>query len=63
MPLRDNVEKCGGAREVTDGNVLRRMRVACLVCKDAHEHARANALANPQPRTRARARAHTRINM
>ena len=42
---RDNVEKCGGAREATNDNTTRRMRVACWISKAtrarAHAHARA----------------------
>jgi hypothetical protein len=31
--LWDNVEKCGRARQVTDGNIIRRMHIACCITK------------------------------
>jgi hypothetical protein len=36
--VRDNVEKCGRAREATDGNITRRMRFACAITKATDTH-------------------------
>ena len=36
--LRDNVEKYGGAREVTDDNIIWRMRIACWIIKATGTH-------------------------
>jgi hypothetical protein len=33
VPLRDNVEKYGTARQVTDDNIVRRVRFACWKTK------------------------------
>jgi hypothetical protein len=37
--LWDNVEKCGGVREVSDDSIIRRMRCACWITK-AYRHIR-----------------------
>jgi hypothetical protein len=34
----DNVEKCGTARQATDGNIIRRMRFACWITKATDTH-------------------------
>jgi hypothetical protein len=34
--LRENVEKCGGAREATDDDIIGRMRFACWMAKAIH---------------------------
>jgi hypothetical protein len=36
--LWDNLEKCGGAGEATDGNIIRRKRFACFITKATHAH-------------------------
>jgi hypothetical protein len=36
--LRDNVEKFGTARQVTDDTIIRRMRFACLITKATDTH-------------------------
>ena len=33
-----NVEKCGRARQLTDGNIKRRTRIACWIPKATHPH-------------------------
>jgi hypothetical protein len=38
VPLRDNVEKYGVARQATDDNIIRRMRVACWITKATDTH-------------------------
>ena len=38
MPLWDNVKKCGRARQVTDDNIIRRMRFACWITKVTDTH-------------------------
>ena len=32
----ERLEKCGGAREATDDNIIRRMRFACWITKATH---------------------------
>jgi hypothetical protein len=32
------MEKCGGAREATDGNIIRRMRFACWITESTDTH-------------------------
>jgi hypothetical protein len=36
--LRDNFEICGRDRQVTDDNIIRRMRVACWIVKATAIH-------------------------
>ena len=36
--LLDNVTKCGRARQATDHNIIRRMRIACWVSKATDTH-------------------------
>jgi hypothetical protein len=36
--LWDSVEKYGRARQATDGNIIRRMRFACLITKATNTH-------------------------
>jgi hypothetical protein len=38
VPLNDNVEKYGGATQVTDDNITRRTRSACWITKTTHTH-------------------------
>ena len=37
-PFLDSVEKCGTAREATDYNTTRRMRIACWIPKATETH-------------------------
>jgi hypothetical protein len=36
--LRDDVEKCGGTKQVTVDNVVQRMRFACWITMTTHTH-------------------------
>ena len=38
MPVKDNVEKCGGARHATDDNIIQHMRFACWITKATDTH-------------------------
>ena len=36
--IRDNVEKCGTARQATDDNITQRTRIACCIPKAIDRH-------------------------
>ena len=38
LRLGDYVEKCGTARQVTEGNIIWRMRIACWITKTTNTH-------------------------
>jgi hypothetical protein len=38
VPFSDNLEKFGTARQATDDNIIRRMRLACRITKATDTH-------------------------
>jgi hypothetical protein len=57
--LWNHVQKYGGSRAGSDGNIIRRRRFTCWISKATRSHAHANALSHPHTHTHTHTYTHT----